>query len=440
MNHDNSQLEHGASDLADLRRRMAAAIDAAATGPVLVEGSPPPGGRDLDLLAGPAEHAALSSWLHGAGFIRWGHSWARFGEPGSYGVELSSTERWRTSEDDGSSLFLGAEAIPGYRNLVLPSPAVVLLLAARGNVTRRGALTPKARQRVAGALDRDPDAWELAGKLARPLGMSGALNLLQRAYLAEAPLPPAARVAGLAGVVLGGGPAGARARILLGARPRRLRPAVVSFSGLDGSGKSTQVNRLRTELDQLGVASTNHWAGFKNAALLRDRFPILDRPPSTPRAGTEPGERDRLMPAALHGSRVGSAAWGYVVVLFNTAHLWRFVLLRPRGTKLLVFDRFSPDTMVKLDLRFTRMRGIDIKRQRKLFELISPKPDVGFLVDVSSEVAYGRRQEQTPQELADMAELYQDQVSRFRLHRLDGTRPADELATEIASTVWRGLR
>ena len=78
--------------------------------------------------------------------------------------------------------------------------------------------------------------------------------------------------------------------------------------------------------------------------------------------------------------------------------------------------------------------------QRKLFEVMSPKPDVGFLVDVSSEVAYGRRQEQTPQELADMAELYQDQVPRYRLHRLDGTLPADTLAHEIAATVWRGLR
>ena len=423
--------------MAALRQEMAAAIDAVASGPVLVEGSPPPDGRDLDLLAGPADHAAIASWLHSAGFIRWGHTWARFGGPGAYGVELSSTERWRTSEDDASSLFLAAEPIPGFRNLVLPGPAVVLLLAARGNVTRRGALTPKARQRVAGALARDPGAWDLADKLAGPLGMTGALQLLRRAYDAPGPLAPAARVTGLARVALGRGPVAARTRILLGARPRRVRPAVVSFSGLDGSGKSTQLKRLKAELDELGVTTTDHWAGFKNAALLRVRFPILDRPG---KAGAEPAERDRLVPHALYGSRVGRAAWGYVVVLFNCAHLWRFVLLRPRGTKLLLFDRFSPDTMVKLDLRFTRMRDIDITWQRKLFEVLSPKPDVGFLVDVSSEVAYGRRQEQTPQELADMSELYQEQVPRYRLHRLDGTRPADELAVEIVSTMWRGLR
>jgi thymidylate kinase len=291
---------------------------------------------------------------------------------------------------------------------------------------------------VTEAVARDPQAWEVADQLAGPLGMAGAVRLLQRAYRSEAALSPSARAAGVAAVVLGGGPIQAKARILLGARPRRLRPAVVSFSGLDGSGKSTQVSRLKADLSQLGVASVDHWAGFKNAALLRMRFPVLDRPIGAP-AGAEP-VRDQLIPTALRSSRVGTSIWGYVVVLLNCAHLWRFVLLRPRGTKLLVFDRFSPDTMVKLDLRFTRMRGIDIRWQRKLFELLSPKPDVGFLVEVSSEVAYGRRQEQTPQELADMAELYQEQVSRYRLHRLDGTRPADALAVEIASTLWRGLR
>lgn len=423
--------------MAALRRDTARAIDAVATRRVLISGSPPPGGRDLDLIADPVDYAAISSWLRRGGFICWGHRWARFGDPGPYGVELSSTERWRTARADTSSLFVDAEPIPGFHHLVMPSPAVVLLLAARGTVTRRGALTPKARRRVADALARDPHAWEVAERMAGPLGMVGAVRLLRRAYGSRTPLRPAARTAGLAAVLLGSGPVAAKTRVLLQAKPRRLRPAVVSFSGLDGSGKSTQVGRLTEQLDQLGVSTVDHWAGFKNAAKLRVRFPILDQPLRTNTANGP--SRDPLIPHALHGSRVGTAAWGYVVVLVNCAYLWRFVLRRPQGTRLLIFDRFSPDTMVKLELRFARMRGIDIRGQRKVFELMSPRPDVGFLVDVPSDIAYGRRQEQTPQELADMAELYQEQVLRYRLHRLDGTRPVDALAKEIVSTVWRGL-
>jgi len=55
-------------------------------------------------------------------------------------------------------------------------------------------------------------------------------------------------------------------------------------------------------------------------------------------------------------------------------------------------------------------------------------------------VAYSRRQEENPEQLADMAELYQEQVARFGLHRLDGTRPAEELSEHVVVSAWRGLR
>lgn len=107
---------------------------------------------------------------------------------------------------------------------------------------------------------------------------------------------------------------------------------------------------------------------------------------------------------------------------------------------MLIFDRFAPDTTVKIDLHFLRSRGVDTRRPRQLFTLISPKPDVAFLVAVSPEVAYGRRQEQTPEELTSMSELYEEQVDRYGLRLLDGTRPPDDLAAEIATEAWRGLR
>ena len=117
----------------------------------------------------------------------------------------------------------------------------MLLLAARGMVTRRGRVTQKVRGRVVEALKGDPGAWIVAEERARAFGLVGALHLLRRAYEAGQSLSPSARIAGLAGIWLTGGPAHAKA-----GSSRRLsrgiwRPAIVSFSGLDGSGKSTQV-------------------------------------------------------------------------------------------------------------------------------------------------------------------------------------------------------
>ena len=427
----------GEGDPTSVAADVAAAIDAVVAGSVLVVGSPPPGGRDLDLLAKPDDYAAIRSWLDQSGFVPWGHTWARLHDPGVYAVELSTTERWSASRADVSCLFADSEPIPGFRHLVRPGPAAVLLLAARGTVIRRGGITDKVRRKVSRALARDPDAWTVAEARARDLGMVGSLRLLRDAYAADAPLTAMARAGGLLGVVRGEGPLRARAHNFASARPKRVKPAIISFSGLDGSGKSTQAGHLQDCLRRLGVGSERQWAGFKGGRKVRTALPLLDRAVGAGR--DSPLEPDRLVPAGLMRSPLGQQLWVFVVVGLNTAHLWRFVLRRRRGSKVLIFDRFSPDTMVKLSLHFDRVRRIDSSWQRRLFTLVSPKPDVGFLVEVSSEVAYGRRQEQTPEELASMAELYQEQVAPFRLHRLDGTQAEDVLAKQVAIAAWRGL-
>lgn len=423
----------------------AAAIDATVTSPVLVVGSPPPGGRDLDLLAADNEYDAIAAWLGDTGFLRWRKSWARFDGGGSvYGVDLSSTERWRSGGHDSSVLFEDAETISGFSNLVCPCPATVLLLAARGIVSRRGRVTEKVRGRVATALERDPEAWIVAEQRAYALGMLGALHLLRRACEARQPLPPSARAAGLAGVWHSGGPVRARARLSAELLPQHWRPTIVSFSGLDGSGKSTQGAELRDTLARLGVSAELQWAGFKTGSSLRAALPFLDRPLKTRGRGAQPATppqpRDPLVPAACLAHPVSQHLWMVSVVALNAISLWRYVLKPGRGTKVLIFDRFSPDSAVKLDFHYGCNRHFDIRWQRAVFLALSPKPDVGFLVAVSGDVAYGRRQEQTLDELTVMARLYEEQVPRFGLVRLDGNEPADELSHRVIKETWPGLR
>ncbi len=423
---------------AEVAADVAAAIDRVLSRPVLVVGSPPPDGTDLDLLARPEDARAIRHWLEQAGFVAWGHTWARFDSPGPYAVELSTTERWRSGQDDSSWLFHDAEPLPGLHHLLLPSPATTLVLAARSIITRRGRISDKITRRVSQALERDPQAWSVAEERARPVGMLGPLRLLREAHRSGPPTGPWTRAAGLARALFDDGSLRGRARILLAARPRRLRPAVISFSGLDGSGKSTQAGRLQETLREVGVSSQMQWAGFKSGRVFLSFVPFLDRPIGAKRHPER--APDRLIPPAFRHTSTGRQAWALIVVLGNAVHLWRLVLRRRSGNKVLIFDRFSPDTTVKLDLWFHRDRGIDIGWQRRLFTAISPKPDVGYLVDVSTQVAYGRRQEETLEELANMSELYQEQVARFGLQPLDGMRSPDDLCRQVAVTAWRGLR
>ena len=69
--------------------------DSLASGPVLVFGSLPPEGRDLDLLVRPAEERALAEGLGREGFVRDGRLFARFRDCSAEVVELVPAADWR---------------------------------------------------------------------------------------------------------------------------------------------------------------------------------------------------------------------------------------------------------------------------------------------------------------------------------------------------------
>jgi thymidylate kinase len=232
-----------------------------------------------------------------------------------------------------------------------------------------------------------------------------------------------------------------------------MRPAVVSFSGLDGSGKSTQVAMLRKTLDQVGVSCTVQWAGFATGWRVQKVLALLAR--ATRRQGRQramPGKArpplrearpgvgpDPFVPVGWDGA-LRQQVWVGVVAAVNAVKQWTYVLKPRHGAKVVIFDRFTPDSGVKLDFFYKSERDIDVSWQRTLFNWISPKPDVGFLVAVPGEVAYARAGEWEPEQLATMARLYDQQVRSFGLVRLDGTEPPEDLARQVAFAAWQGMR
>jgi hypothetical protein len=422
---------------------FAAAVDAALTDRVLVIGSLPPHGRDLDLLAQRPQYQEVQAWCARAGFLPSGGSWATFDADGSRAVDLECADRSGWGSRDPSALFAGAEPLPGFRHLSRPAPAAVLLLAARSVVGRRGRLKDSTRARVQQALERDPHAWTAARELARPLGLSGVLRALQTAYDGGS-TSARARAAVMTRYLLAPGSARVKAGLLRQALPARLRPTVVSLSGLDGSGKSTQARRLAETLQQLGVSTAGQWAGFTISPKAYAATAVLDRRFWTPagrrKLRTSPPSADTFLPPACRTGVLAPHLWVTLMALFNAVTLWGHVL-RPRSRpQVLIFDRFSPDTAVKLDYFFGVERKLDVRVERALFHLLAPRPTVGFLLAVSGQTSHARRQEfWGPDELQRMAELYEQHGPRFDLRQLDGRLPADVLHEAIVRDVWRRL-
>jgi hypothetical protein len=131
-------------------RDAAGVVDDAAPHSVLVFGSLPGAGRDLDLLVRDEDLDALRSGLDREGFLSQGDEWVRFAAGTVEAVDLAPASTWRLPAAALDELFGAARPIEGFTRLVRPSPAHALLILAR--LTGLGVLPDKRRRRRDAAL------------------------------------------------------------------------------------------------------------------------------------------------------------------------------------------------------------------------------------------------------------------------------------------------
>jgi thymidylate kinase len=416
--------------LADLD--VASVIEVAASGPVLVVGSPPPAGRDWDLFVGDSDRAAIEAQLRAAGFVPIRRHWVRpsIGRPDL--VELVGGADWRIPEREVARLFAGAVPIDGQVRLCVPAPTDRLLILARKLPRTPGFLEPKHRERIRAALREDPAAFERARERAPAWRVQRNLGRLETRY---------ARATSI------GREAGARPYRRYLRRPRR--GAIIAFSGLDGVGKSTQARALSTSLAALGYEAVVIWAPIGQNASLR-RFAsavkrVLSLLPFGPLAGvrgqtvdshllsrTEPGA-----PAFGPSRRLASAAWATLTTLASGLALRRAA----RGThtrgRIAIYDRYVLDAVVELRFRYAgeaRLRFLEA-----LIRTLAPTPDRAYLLDAPPEVAHLRKPDWSLEQTRRRAGLYRREHKALRVRLLDAGRTVDDLHAEILKDVLDSL-
>jgi thymidylate kinase len=381
-------------------RNVALLVDEAARGRLVVIGSVPPAGRDLDVLARADDRDAIAKRLAEAGFVQRGREWVRFAGCSAFQVDLLPAEEWGVPDPELNALFEQGLPIDGLQRIVRPAPYHQLLILARLGVT------PKRVKRLEAALEEDPDA------LAKARGEAAAWQAdLRRLH----PRRPLLR------------------------RPRRRR--VVALSGLDGSGKSSQSAATRDALERLGWTADVVWlpitanaAVWRISALARQVLPWVRWLPGLRRLDRKVSEGKSFLATPGETRRPGLATRLWVTYIAAVNGLTHRRLAR--RADVVVFDRYVLDSVV-------RMRYLWASRFRlasRLLHALSPRPVAAFFLDVPPEVALGRKQDQWGlDQLTRQRELYLEEAKRQGVVVLDGTRPEEELCAEIAETIWRRL-
>lgn len=431
-------------------------VDGAMERRVIVFGSLPPDGRDLDLLVRDPDVPRLFAALTDAGFRRKGDAWARFSGCGVDAVDVVPASSWQLPEVETERLFAEAVSLEGRRHLTRLAPADELIVLARRLAGRSNALNPRYRARIASALTARPSAWEEAAARAPLWRADAALAALRRAY--ETGMSPPLSVRLAAGKEARRAHGHGRARAAAGAArsaliPHRPQGVIVAISGLDGAGKSTQAEALAATLDQLGHDAAVEWSRITYdtsletvarpvklaiARVINRRGLVPKVPADDPSAYAPRGPEEAAARALRARFPALNQAWAAVVVGAHALNLRRALRPHLREGRVVVRDRYVLDSAVELRQGYGHRR--DVGFATWLIPRIVPPALVGFWLDVPAEVAYKRKPDLfTVERLAARQQLYEAERGSLGAIRIDGTRSQEDICAEIAWETWRRL-
>lgn len=211
-----------------------------------------------------------------------------------------------------------------------------------------------------------------------------------------------------------------------------LRCRLIAFSGIDGAGKSTQIDLLLQSLREKGRKPVYLWTrggytgSFNALKTLLRRITGRKLPPS--------GRNDKRDKAFK--KKWVRNLWLILAILDLMLVYGIYVRVSRAFGRVVIADRYLLDTWIDFHLNFPNV-DIDQWILWKILLRIIPKPDAAFLLLVPVEECL-RRSKLKNEPFPDSEDVLQRRLVLYRrfshqVHILDGLKPVDVIHKEITN-------
>ncbi len=166
------------------------------------------------------------------------------------------------------------------------------------------------------------------------------------------------------------------------------KPLLISFSGVDGSGKSTQIENLRSAFHAAGLKTTllAFWDNVVVGVRYREGF--VHKVYKSERGIGAPGKPVNRRDKNVRAWYLTAAR--HFLYFIDAVNLARVVERERRrsGADVIILDRYIYDELSNLNLSNGLSRAFI-----RFVQALVPRPDIAYLLDADPDAAYARKPE-----------------------------------------------
>ena len=214
-------------------------------------------------------------------------------------------------------------------------------------------------------------------------------------------------------------------------RRHQRRVVLLSFSGIDGAGKSTQITSLRTQLQDAGFR-VRLLAFWDDIAMLRHSREVMSYTAFKGERGVgAPDKPVNRQDKNVKAWYLTAARW-FLYFLDAVSLSIKVASVTPATADVIICDRYTYDELANLALDHALVRGY----ARALLKFV-PKPDIAFLIDADPVQARERKPEY-PLEFLHVNRAAYLEIARMAGMTVVGPLPVQE-TTDVVTQLTLGV-